>query len=78
MSGGGWRCGCRCCGIESPDVGFTADGDLLCDRCEAELAEQIKNALMDGFVRARAARMCDHGEMPGRCAAFGCAHRRTA
>jgi len=40
------RLRCRSCGIGSPDVGFTYDGDLLCDDCEAAMAGHLARLRM--------------------------------
>ena len=47
------RLGCRCCGIKSPDVGFTSDGDLLCDACDVALRLHLEATVWRGFLRER-------------------------
>ena len=48
------RLRCRCCGIASPDVGFTVSGDVLCDDCDTRLASQVGAATWRGFLADRA------------------------
>lgn len=53
------RLACRCCGIKSPDVGFTYEpeggsADVLCDDCATRLDKQIATAVWRGFLRDRA------------------------
>jgi len=45
--------GCRSCGIMSPDVGHTTDGDLLCDSCDEQLARTAGRLIWEGFLRDR-------------------------
>ena len=45
--------GCRCCGIMSPDVGHTTDGDLLCDRCDEHLSGVAGRLIWAGFIADR-------------------------
>ncbi len=49
------RLRCRCCGIGAPDVGFTIEGDVLCDDCETKLAHQIGGGTWAAFLRERGA-----------------------
>jgi hypothetical protein len=72
------RLACRSCGIQSPDVGFTETGDLLCDDCESHAGRVLADLNWRGFLAERGRVMCDHGELPGRCEAWGCAHRKGA
>jgi len=44
---------CRCCGIMSPDVGHTTDGDLLCDSCDTRLSADAGRLIWEGFLRDR-------------------------
>lgn len=47
------RLGCRCCGIKSPDVGFTSDGDALCDACDVALRLHLEAIVWRGFLKER-------------------------
>ena len=46
------RLRCRCCGIPAPDVGFTIEGDLLCDACETALREHLADFAVRSMMRA--------------------------
>lgn len=72
------RLACRCCGIQSPDVGFTVSGDLLCDACETWADTAAGPLVWRAFLVERGAALCEHGEVPGRCESWGCAHRKGA
>lgn len=56
------RLRCRCCGIGSPDVGFTVDGDVLCDDCETRTAAHIAALVYSGFIRERARELASREE----------------
>lgn len=65
------RLRCRCCGIASCDVGFTVEGDLLCDDCEQALAAHLGAGAWAGFLRERVARLeADEAEEAMRRARF--------
>ena len=56
------RLRCRCCGIASPDVGFTVSGDVLCDDCDTRLSAQVADATWAGFLADRARQIAEREE----------------